>query len=129
MISHSEMVKKLVKSGAQLKEEFTSFDCDLIHATLGICGEAGEILDTIKKTVIYRKELDKENIKEELGDIYFYLEQLHQAAGLTREECIQANIDKLSKRYPNFEYTDKKAKERLDKNTKIPTCGYVSEGY
>jgi len=114
-ITHPEMVKRLVKSGDQIKQDLTSDDCNLIHAIMGICGEAGELLDTVKKSTIYRKPLDIENIKEEIGDALFYIEQLCQATNLTIEECLAANINKLSKRYPNFEYTNQKAQERLDK--------------
>lgn len=114
-ITHPEMVKKLVKSGDQIKQDLTGEDCNLIHAIMGICGEAGELLDTVKKSTIYRKPLDLENIKEEIGDCLFYLEQLCQATGFTMEQCRDANIAKLSKRYPNFEYTNQKAQERLDK--------------
>lgn len=115
MISHSEMVKKLVKSGEVIKNELTSNDCNLLHSILGICGESGELLDTIKKSTIYRKPLDRENLIEELGDLEFYLEQLRQEVNVTREETLANNISKLSKRYSNFEYTDKKAQDRADK--------------
>jgi NTP pyrophosphatase (non-canonical NTP hydrolase) len=114
-ISHPEMVKKLVKSGQDIKKDLTAEDCNLIHAIMGICSEAGELLDTVKKSTIYRKPLDKENLIEECGDLHFYLEQLQQAIGVTTEQCLAANINKLSKRYPNFEYTNQKAQERLDK--------------
>ncbi len=88
----------------------------MIHAILGISGECGELLDAVKKHVIYGKPLDRENIVEELGDLYFYLTHLHQILLIPREECINANMSKLAKRYPGYNYTDQKAKERADKS-------------
>lgn len=115
-ITHAQMVKKLAKSGKDILSELTPEDCNLIHATLGISGEAGEILDTIKKHVIYRKPLDRENIIEELGDIEFFMEQLREALNITREQTIESNMDKLAKRYgENYEYTNQKAVVRADK--------------
>ena len=45
---------------------------------VGVSGEAGELLDAVKKAVIYRKPLDLENVIEELGDLEFYMEGLRQ---------------------------------------------------
>jgi len=81
---------------------------------LGICGESGELLDAVKKAVIYRQDLDKDNVEEELGDIEFYLEGFRQRLGIKRLDTLRANIKKLKKRYP-FYYTNKAAKERKDK--------------
>ena len=43
------------------------------HATLGLIGEIGELCDAIKKHEIYNQELDIVNVKEELGDILYYV--------------------------------------------------------
>ena len=48
---------------------------DLMHAALGLSGEAGEFADAIKKHLVYGRELDRENAIEELG------ETLETAAG------------------------------------------------
>ena len=110
------MVKALVKSGADIKNEITVGDANAIHMVMGISGEAGELLDAIKKATIYRKEIDRENVVEELGDLEFYMEGLRQELGITREETIEANIEKLGKRYEGFKYSNEAAKNRADKN-------------
>ncbi len=115
MIVHGEMVAALAKSGHTIAVELTAEDAHLMHMAIGISGEAGELLDAIKKRVIYRKNLDRENVIEELGDLEFYLEGLRQGIGVTREECIEANIAKLSKRYEGLRYSDTAAQERADK--------------
>jgi NTP pyrophosphatase (non-canonical NTP hydrolase) len=86
-----------------------------MHMAIGISGEAGELLDAIKKQVIYRKPLDRENVLEELGDLEFYMEGIRQGLGITREQCLEANIAKLGKRYEGMKYTDGAAQERADK--------------
>lgn len=114
-IDYSEMVAALAKPGEKIAEELTANDAHLIHMAIGISGEAGELLDAIKKRAIYRKELDRQNAIEELGDIEFYLEGIRQGLGLTREECVEANIAKLSKRYASLKYSDDAAQQRADK--------------
>jgi NTP pyrophosphatase (non-canonical NTP hydrolase) len=93
----------------------TADSAHLIHMIMGLCGETGELLDAIKKSVIYNKTLDIENVIEELGDIEFYLEGLRQSLGITRDETLSENISKLTVRYADLSYTDKAAQERADK--------------
>lgn len=115
MIKHDEMVRGLAKSGNVIAAEMTGEDAHLIHMAIGISGEAGELLDAIKKKVIYRKPLDLENCKEELGDLEFFLEGIRQGLGITREQCLDANIAKLGKRYEGLKYSDTAAQARADK--------------
>lgn len=112
---HSELVYNLVKDPEEILQSLYYEKVDLIHAILGISGEAGELLDAIKKHTIYNKPLDVENVIEELGDLEFYLEQLRQILSISREDTLQANINKLRKRYPSG-YSDSHAQLRLDKN-------------
>lgn len=114
-ITHSEMVIGLVKSGDLILSQMTREDAHIMHMAIGISGEAGELLDAIKKRVIYRKDLDRTNVIEELGDLEFYLEGLRQSLCLTREECLAANIAKLGKRYEGLKYSDGAAHARADK--------------
>ena len=43
------------------------------HIALGLIGEVGELADALKHDLVYQKPLDIENVKEELGDIIYYL--------------------------------------------------------
>jgi NTP pyrophosphatase (non-canonical NTP hydrolase) len=115
-LTHPQLVTRLVKDGVTIKEELTPSDAHVIHMTMGICGEAGELLDAIKKATIYRKPIDRTNVIEELGDLEFYLEGLRQELGITRKETLEANIEKLKKRYEKLSYSDQAAQERADKN-------------
>ena len=114
-IVYSEMVAALAKPGERIASELTGEDAHLIHMAIGISGESGELLDAIKKRAVYRKELDRENVIEELGDLEFYLEGIRQGLGVTREQCIDANITKLSKRYASLKYSYDAAQQRADK--------------
>lgn len=113
-MDHSTLVSKLVKPGEQIKSEVTANDCNLLHMVVGVCGEAGELLDAVKKATIYRKPLDRENVIEEMGDLEFYLEGIRQELGITRDECLRSNISKLMVRY-NGKYSNHAAQARADK--------------
>lgn len=114
MTEHSELVRVLAKPGADIKDTLTADDAHLLHMVLGIAGEAGELVDAVKKAAIYRKKLDLQNVIEELGDLEFYMEGLRQGLALSREECLEANIEKLRVRYGNT-YSDQAAQDRADK--------------
>ncbi len=116
-ITHPELVSKLVKPGRQILAEMSHHDANLIHMVLGISGEAGELLDAIKKRAIYQKPLDFQNVVEELGDLEFYMEGIRQELGITRDLCLANNIAKLSKRYQQLVYSNESAIARNDKLT------------
>jgi len=113
-LSHSLMVKRLAKNPALIVFEMNGRKAQLMHAILGISGEAGELLDTIKKHIVYNQPLDMENVVEELGDLEFYLEMLRQELKLNRQVILWKNESKLVKRYGK-KYSDKSAKARKDK--------------
>lgn len=118
-IKHNEMVAALAKPGTDIIASLTPEGAHAIHMAVGISGEAGELLDAVKKHVIYNKPIDRENVIEELGDLEFYMEGLRQGFGITREETIAANIYKLAEgpnaRYKGGKYSDKAAQDRADK--------------
>lgn len=110
-----EMTLALAKDGQDIINDLTPEKADLLHMAVGVSGEAGELLDAVKKAVIYNKEMDLENIIEELGDLEFYMSKIRQIVGITREEILQRNIDKLSVRYAKGKYSNDQAQERADK--------------
>jgi NTP pyrophosphatase (non-canonical NTP hydrolase) len=113
-MTHQELVTNLVKPGGQIAKEITPLQAHMLHMVLGIAGEAGELVDAVKKHVVYRKELDVANVIEEIGDLQFYIEGLCQAIGKSPGFCMAANVEKLTKRYGE-KYSDKAAIERADK--------------
>lgn len=74
----------------------------VIYPTLGLCGEAGEVAEKIKKILrdcggIFT-EAHRESIKKELGDVYWYLAALADDLDMDSSEVLQANLDKLHSR-------------------------------
>lgn len=68
--------------------------------SMGLAGETGEVVDLLKKHLFHGKDLDKQKLILELGDVRWYLECLCVAAETTIEEVEKANIQKLTLRYP-----------------------------
>ena len=72
----------------------------LINGVMGLCGEAGEAIDLVKKHLAQGHELDREKLAKELGDVAWYLAETARAIGYDLETILQMNIDKLKARYP-----------------------------
>lgn len=73
-----------------------------IYPTLGLCGEAGEVADKVKKVIrdqggSFSPEVI-EALKLELGDVLWYVAQLSTELGLDLGAIAQANLDKLASR-------------------------------
>ncbi|MBR5880064.1 MAG: nucleoside triphosphate pyrophosphohydrolase family protein [Clostridia bacterium] len=84
----------------------------LINSVMGLCGESGEAIDIVKKWMAQGHELDKEHLAKELGDIAWYLAEAATALDMQLEDILQANIDKLKKRYPEG-FDSKRSEVRL----------------
>lgn len=115
MLDFEMMVASLAKPGEQIVTELTPEKAHQLHMAVGVSGESGELLDAIKKATIYNKQLDRDNAIEELGDLEFYMEGLRQSLNITRHETIEANINKLGKRYHQGSYSNEQAQQRADK--------------
>ena len=117
--SYSEFVARLLQPGEAILANLTPKDANLLHLAVLLAGEAGELVDAIKKATIYRRELDMENVVEELGDLEFTLEGIRAALGISRDVALAANRQKLSVRFPDG-YSNAAASARLDKQDKLP---------
>ena len=83
----------------------------LINSVMGLCGESGEAIDIVKKWMAHGHELDREHFIKELGDIAWYLAEAATALDVTLEDVLQANIEKLKKRFPEG-FDEVRSKER-----------------
>lgn len=72
----------------------------IVNGVLGLCGEAGECADMVKKYLFQGHPLDTEHLAKELGDIAWYLAVSAHSIGYDLETVFQMNVDKLRKRYP-----------------------------
>ena len=68
---------------------------------LGLAGEAGEVADVIKKTLFHGHDLNRAQLVKELGDVYWYLSAVAWMFGISSNEVLTKNIEKLRKRFPN----------------------------
>lgn len=79
----------------------------LINGVMGLCGEAGEAIDIVKKHLHQGHSLDRDGLVKELGDIAWYLAETAYALDVSLEKVLQGNIDKLKARYPEGFETEK----------------------
>lgn len=73
----------------------------IVWCAIGLAGEAGEVVDNIKKAIFHRHGLNQTQLQKELGDVCWYLAGLCTTLGFNLEDVMQQNIDKLLERYPN----------------------------
>lgn len=71
----------------------------LIVHSLGIVGEVGEVIDCIKKGLRDEVPTDREHLKEELGDVLWYICNIATDLHVAMEEVIDINVDKIKRRY------------------------------
>lgn len=72
----------------------------ITNGVMGLCGEAGECCDLVKKYLFQGHELNRDKLIEELGDVAWYIACTAHGLGVQLEDILQGNIDKLKKRYP-----------------------------
>lgn len=88
-------------------------DIMLVWNAIGLAGEAGEVAEHIKKGVFHQHGVNTEQLAKELGDVLWYVAALCTKAGLNMSDIMEANIDKLMRRYPNG-YTSADSIARVD---------------
>lgn len=70
-----------------------------LYFAVGLAGEVGEVCEEVKKAYRDDRDFDKEKLTNELGDVLWYLTNIASRAGITLEEIMQKNVDKLTKRH------------------------------
>ena len=87
-------------------KELSKFD-QLRNAAYGLNGEAGEVIDLLKKHEFQGHPLNYDEVVKELGDIAWYLALACTAIGMPMSTMLERNIEKLEERYPNGFDADK----------------------
>ena len=90
----------------------------LLHAGIGLSTESGEFLDALKKHIFYGKELDRVNLAEELGDLFWYMAIVADELGVEFESVMERNIQKLKARYGE-KFSEEKAENRDLENERL----------
>ena len=101
--NHEAFIYRLQELGGQ---EFPSER--LLTASVGMCAEAGEFTEIVKKIIFQGKPVNEENLfhlKRELGDIMWYVAQACIGLDISLDEVLEMNVEKLVARYPggNFD--------------------------
>lgn len=102
--------KALSKASIQTDPDETIF-----VRTLGLAGEIGEVCDLIKKHYGHGHDLSLDKIKDELGDVLWYIATLADCYNLTLHEIAEGNCDKLNRRYPDG-FSQEGSINRVDSN-------------
>jgi NTP pyrophosphatase (non-canonical NTP hydrolase) len=76
---------------------------NLQYPTLGLAGEAGEVANIVKKIERdFGGEITDETrakLKDELGDVLWYIAACADELGLTLAEIAEFNVEKLARRH------------------------------
>ena len=95
----SDRLVELDKKGANIER--------LVTAGVGLNAEAGEFLEIVKKMVFQGKpwnEDNREHLIIELGDLIWYATNACMALGISFEDVVARNVEKLEKRYPGGQF-------------------------
>lgn len=69
---------------------------------MGVAGEAGEVLEKWKKIVAYKEgkisDEDRAELGKELADVIWYIAVLADKLGLSLDELMRQNLEKLASR-------------------------------
>ena len=79
----------------------------LLTASVGMCAEAGEFTEIVKKIIFQGKPVNEENLfhlKRELGDIMWYVAQACIGLDISLDEVLAMNVEKLKARYPGGDF-------------------------
>ena len=79
----------------------TEPDRFILNGVMGLCGEAGECIDIVKKHIFQGHELDRAKLIDEVSDCLWYIASIANGLGVTMEEIASHNVEKLKKRYPD----------------------------
>ena len=125
---HAAMVTQLAKPGHTILQSLDPRKCHLLHMCIGIVGEVFELVEALELSATSGNRVD---IVEEMGDIEFYLQGalqseymqlkvLYADLGISRQEALEANLNKLlvgpNARYKEGTYSNEQAVGRADKD-------------
>ena len=73
----------------------------VIYPALGLCGEAGEVAEKVKKTLRGDTHSSDQlhNLAMELGDVLWYVATLAHDLGFDLDKIVEWNVDKLNRRW------------------------------
>ena len=87
---------------------------NVLYAAIGMCGEAGEVSELVKKYAYHGHTMDTEHLARELGDVLWYVSYMADLFGYSLGEIMEMNQDKLAKRYPDGKFDEERSRNRKE---------------
>lgn len=87
---------------------------NVLYAAIGMCGEAGEVSELIKKYAYHGHTIDTEHLARELGDVLWYVTYMAHLFGYSLGEIMAMNQEKLAKRYPDGKFDAERSQNRKE---------------
>lgn len=85
---------------------------NVIYAAMGMCGEAGEASELVKKYAYHGHAIDTEHLARELGDVLWYVSYMAYLFGYPLGKIMAMNQEKLAKRYPDGKFDAERSRNR-----------------
>lgn len=104
-----DRIQELSVDGVQLTH--------LLTFALGASAELGEAVEIIKKCLLQGKPFNEDarlHLKSEVSDVMWYIAQFCIAMGITFEDIMKINYEKLSARYPEGTFSVYRSENRKE---------------
>ncbi len=108
-------INNLYKPYPEHRPENLAANAQAIECCLGLTGEVGEVVDLIKKSLMYNKPLDHNKLVLELGDVFHYFIRLADQYHISLPTIMDMNAQKLRARFPTG-YTNEAAIAQRENN-------------
>ena len=87
---------------------------NVLYAAIGMCGEAGEVSELVKKYAYHGHPIDTEHLARELGDVLWYVSYMADLFGYPLGQIMAMNQEKLAKRYPDGKFDAERSRNRKE---------------
>lgn len=112
-------IKEYCEKVENTRARLANIGADNVHMLFGMLTEIGELTDAFKKQMAYGKDVDWVNVKEEVGDLMWYIAGFCNINGFDLEEILETNVKKLQARYPEKFSEDRAISRDLEKERGI----------
>ena len=94
--------------------DYQHYKLNVLYAAIGMCGEAGEVSELVKKYEYHGHAIDTEHLARELGDVLWYVSYMADLFGYSLGKIMEMNKEKLAKRYPDGKFDAERSRNRKD---------------
>jgi NTP pyrophosphatase (non-canonical NTP hydrolase) len=84
-------------------------DKEICNWGLGVAGEAGDVASCIKKEVFHENKKAKDGIRENIGDMMWYVAMICNFYDWSLDDILSENLEKLNERYSSGGFSLKEA--------------------